>query len=182
MALIKAELASQSSTGKPAVVNMEDWAARVSLDIISQAGFGVSFDALTQPRNQLNRWYTAAFIVDEKTRPWLMLSTMTHPKFTNLLPIQRVQNKLQGNKEVRKWVLESITERRKTSSGVGDQDLFERKGQKDIISAVMKIQTLNTQGLVEQSLTLLGAGHGEFSFPLFWTRYICFIYCVPVLI
>ena len=164
VSLIKDEINAQASVGLETVVNMENWSARVAIDIIGEAGFGSRFDALTHPFTPLNRGYQSAFIVDASTRLLFLISFMTSPVFTNLLPLKTVKAKKEGKKVVRSWIRETIEERKKDMyHNVDDVDYLDRRGHTDIISAIMKDGTLNTDGLVEQALTFLGAGHGTSS-------------------
>jgi len=159
--LIKDEIRAQKSVGLDAVVNMEDWTTRVTIDIIGEAGFGSRFDALTHPFTPLNKGYRSAFIIDAKTRALFVLNFLTSPALTNLLPLQIVKDRLMGYKVIRSWIRGTIEERKKDMfHNVDDVDYLDKAGHTDVISAVMKSGTLNLDGLVEQSLTFLGAGHG----------------------
>jgi cytochrome P450 len=160
VSLIKQEVDAKIAAGKGNVVDMDDWAGRVSLDVISQAGFGSDFESMIHPFNPLNNSYRAAFMVDESSRPLFVLSVMTTPALTKLLPLKKVREKFAGYRSVTDWVTRQLEERKKTMlSGDGGS---KNAHHKDIISTVMKAGTIDTAGLVEQSKTLLGAGHGKF--------------------
>ena len=162
VSLINDDLKANVTAGNASTVNMEDWTSRISLDIIGEAGFGSTFDCLTHPFTPLNNSYRAAFVVDAGSRPLFVLSMLTTPALTNLLPIKKVRAKLAGLKEVTTWVKEVIEARKmEMHRNAGDEHYFEKMGHKDIISTVMKAGSLSTDGLVEQSKTFLGAGHGE---------------------
>lgn len=157
--LMKMEIQQQTSSGLSAVVDMDDWSSRVALDIITEAGFGACFDALNQPFNNLNKWYREAFIVDENTRAMFMLSVMTSPSVTNCLPFKRIKQKIGGLKGVRKWARALIADRQAKIRAEGLNSAYAER-HKDLISTLIKSGTLSTDGLVEQALTFLGAGHG----------------------
>lgn len=161
--LIKDEIKAQESAGLDSVVNIQDWTTRVTIDIIGEAGLGSKFNALTHPHTPLNKGYNAAFIIDAKQRALFVLNFLTTPALTNLLPLKIVKERIAGYKEIRKWIRETIEERKKDMfQNVDDLDYLDKAGHSDIISAVMKSGTLNLDGLVEQSLTFLGAGHGTY--------------------
>jgi cytochrome P450 len=162
VSLINDDLKANATAGKASTVDIEDWTSRISLDIIGEAGFGSTFDSLTHPFTPLNNSYRAAFVVDASSRSLFVLSMLTSPALTNLLPIKKVRDKLAGVKEVTAWV-KSLIEVRKANMhmNASDENYSEKMGHKDIISTVMKGGSLSTEGLVEQSKTLLGAGHGE---------------------
>jgi cytochrome P450 len=44
-------------------------------------------------------------------------------------------------------------------------DYLEKTGHKDIISSAMKTNAFTTENLVDQSKTLLGAGHETYTHP-----------------
>jgi len=73
--LIKKEIITKGDTaGKtPVKINIEDWAGRVSLDIIGKAGFGSDFSALQNPNTPLNTAYREAFVPDGTSKLFFLL-------------------------------------------------------------------------------------------------------------
>lgn len=157
------EVSNHHGQDTPAILDMSDIASRISLDMISEAGFGSSFESLHEPDNALNKWYRAAFMATPKTRPIFILSLLTHPSFVNKLTFfELVRSKLEGMGGVRTWLRSRIEEKKEEmKQGYNHQELDEKSKDRDLVSAMMKSGTLNTDGLVEQSLTFLGAGHGK---------------------
>lgn len=154
VALMRKELETVTSP-----LDIEDWTSRVSLDIIGEAGFGSKFNSLTDPDASVNKSYRAAFTVDESSRPLFLLSAITTPALVNMLPLQKVRDKIAGKAAISAWVTSLIGKRK--AAMLGDDGYLEKGGHKDLISTVMKTNTMNTAGLVEQSKTFLGAGHGN---------------------
>lgn len=160
--LVKQEVETgPKATGKSsASVNIDDWAGRVSLDIIGQAGFGSEFSSLSHPHTALNTSYRAAFVPNDNSKMIFILSLMTTPKLVTLLPGKDNALFLEGKRSVTEWVRTLIQARKaEMYNNVDDLDWAEKNGQKDIIAAAMKTKAFSTEDLVHQSKTLLGAGH-----------------------
>ena len=162
--LIKDEVRRGYNASTPSIVDMEDWAARVALDIIGEAGFGSKFNSLTNPHAHVPEAYRAAFLVDETTRPIFVLSMLTTPTLTNLLPLKKVKDKLLGMKTISDWLRDFIEERKKEMyMNVDDVDYFKKSGHKDIITNVIHSRSMGVSELVDQSNSILAAGHGNYS-------------------
>ncbi len=157
VSLIKDEVKSSSSEKSSASVNIDNWAGRVSLDIIGQAGFGSEFSSLSQPNTALNNSYRAAFVPSEKSKLIFALSLMTSPKVLNFLPGKDSRVFREGTRRVTEWVRGLIQARK--SEMYQPQGDAEKNGYEDIISAAMRTNAFSTEDLVHQSKTLFGAGH-----------------------
>lgn len=163
--LMKTQLeeATKTSSDQPlGVIDMDDWTGRVSLDIIGQAGFGSEFNALRNPHSALNNSYRKAFSPDGGNRTIFVLSVLTHPRLVEWLPLKKNRDIRHGVRAITNFIRDLIEERkREMYMNVDEVDYLEKTGQRDVITSVMKSGTLNTDGLVDQSKTFLGAGHGE---------------------
>lgn len=159
--LIKRDVESRPNSEKfSAPVNIDDWAGRVSLDIIGQAGFGSEFSSLSHPNTALNTSYRAAFVPNENSKLIFVLSLMTTPKLVNWLPGNNSKVFREGKRLVTDWVRTLIQERKAEMYPHFDNvGYVEKNEQKDIIAAAMKTKAFSTEDLVHQSKTLLGAGH-----------------------
>jgi len=137
-------------------IDIDDWAGRVSLDIIGQAGFGSEFNSLSNPHTPLNDSYRGAFLPSDSSRIFFLLSVFTHPKLVNMLPFKRTRQLREGIRAVTDFVGNLIDDRQRNMA-------FKKPStedtQKDIITAAMETEAFDTMGLVDQSMTLLGAGH-----------------------
>lgn len=162
VSVMKSSLAEQANTGSQPILDMSDISARVALDMISEAGFGSSLKSLEEPDNKLNKSYRSAFLLDGNTRLIYIASMLTSPKFVNMFTfIDKIRNKLDGMTAVRKWLRIEIDRRRKElATESDDQEGLGKQNHKDVVSAMLRSSTMSTDGLIEQSLTFLGAGHG----------------------
>ncbi|KAH7317705.1 cytochrome P450 [Rhexocercosporidium sp. MPI-PUGE-AT-0058] len=173
--LIKQEVETgpKATEKSSASINIDDWAGRVSLDIIGQAGFGSEFSSLSHPNTALNTSYRAAFVPNDNSKLIFVLSLLTTPKLVNLLPGKNNALFREGKRSVTDWVRNLIQERKTDMHNhLDDLDYMEKSGQKDIIAAAMKTKAFSTEDLVHQSKTLLGAGHETSATAVTWGIYI----------
>ena len=170
VALIKADLNARPNTS---VVNIDDLVGRASLDIIGLAGFGSKFDSMLNPHGPLNISYRRAFLPNENSRIIFILTLLTHPILVNLLPMKETRGVVDGVRAVTKFVRDLIDDRKRDMyAHIDDMDYFEKSGQKDIISMTMKTGAFDTEGLVNQSKTLLAAGHETSATAMTWGVYL----------
>jgi len=159
---IKAELDTEpnSSGVITGTVDIDKWSGRIGLDIIGKAGFGKDFNAMTNPHSPLNTSYGEAFIPDSKSAMLFMLSMLTYPPLVKLLPLEKNRQVRKGVNMVNGFLSDLINERKRDMlNNVDKPDYLDRAGHRDIISSAMKTNAFTTQNLVDQSKTLLGAGH-----------------------
>lgn len=132
--LMKEQIQSQSPRDLSAVIDIDDWAGRVSLDIISKAGFGSDFHALSQPDTHLNTSYRAGFLPNANSQLLFVLSMLTHPAFINRLPTVNAKKLRASINAVTKWIRDFIAERQNATS-----EIKKTKGlHQDVISAAME--------------------------------------------
>lgn len=162
MSLIKLEIDTKSkkSGSLTGTVDIDDWAGRVGLDIIGQAGFGSEFNSLSNPHTPLNTAYRNSFVPDSTSYMIFFLSILTYPPLVRLLPLKKNSQVREGVATVTAYLSEFIDRRKRNMfMNVDDSEYFEKTGQKDIISSAMESGAFSTEDLVAQSKTLLGAGH-----------------------
>jgi cytochrome P450 len=164
VSLIKVEAEANSKT--PAIINIDDWAGRVSLDIIGKAGFGQDFNSLSDPDSFLNTSYRTAFLPNANSRLYFVLALMTRPKLVNWIPSKINQQVQRGLASVTDFVRDLVSEKQKDWKNVA---AAEQATPKDIITAAIKTDAFTTEQLVAQSKTLLGAGHETYVY--FYIRF-----------
>lgn len=154
--LMRKQIRSGSLEDSSAVVDIDDWAGRVSLDIIGKAGFGSDFHSLAQPDNDLNSAYRNAFTPNKNSRKFFILGMLTHPALVNNLPTENARRLRNGVQAVTKWIRDFLAERQ---SHIDKKAGGSKVAHQDIISAAMEGGAFGVENLVDQSKTLLGAGH-----------------------
>lgn len=135
--LIKENIRSASPTNSSAVIDVDNWAARVSLDIIGKAGFGSDFHSLSQPEDTLNTLYRDAFVPNKFTPIFFVLSLLTHPTLIIHLPFDQSRRTRRGVKAVTVWIKDFLAKRQDASSEKSDNG-GSRLIHQDIISAASK--------------------------------------------
>ncbi len=162
MSLIVAEIDNKPNSSGPiwGIVDIDDWSGRIGLDIIGKAGFGSDFNALSNPHTPLNNSYRNAFIPDGRSAIIFLLSVLTYPPLISRLPLEKNRQVREGLAVVNSYIVDLIRQRKHDVLMNADKsDYLDRTGHKDIISSAMKTNAFTTQNLVDQSKTLLGAGH-----------------------
>lgn len=162
VSLIKADIDTKPnpSGAITGIVDIDNWGGRIALDIIGKAGFGSDFNALSNPNTPLNTSYREAFIPDSKSTLIFLLSMLTYPALIRLLPLEKNRQVREGVNAINSFLNKLISERKRDMLINADNpEYLDKAGHRDIISAAMKTNAFTTPNLVDQSKTLLGAGH-----------------------
>ncbi|KUJ07418.1 cytochrome P450 [Mollisia scopiformis] len=167
--LMTEQIQSSSPKDLSMVVDFDDWAGRVSLDIIGLAGFGSAFHALSSPETDLNTAYRAAFLPNKNSRMFFILSLLTHPTLVYMLPIEHSKRLREGVNAVTRWIRGFIAKRQHDKPEKTEGSTFVHQ---DIISAAMEGGAFGVENLVDQSKTLLGAGHETSATAVTWGIYL----------
>jgi hypothetical protein len=101
---MKQDIAMKCVSSPDAKVDIENWAGRVSLDIIGKAGFGSDFSALSNPNTPLTTAYRAAFVPDGSSKLFFLLSLLTSPKFVSFFPFKKNTQIKDGVAAVTKFI------------------------------------------------------------------------------
>ncbi|KAI1005687.1 hypothetical protein K3495_g2529 [Podosphaera aphanis] len=153
------------------VVNVEKWAGRTSLDIIGKAGFGSDFDSLANPNTALNAAYRTSFTANKYSAQWYSISLLTHPTFMSLLPLEASRQVKASNEAVTAFITKFIDQNIFNRSKSEEKNI-DKGSRKDIISAAFQSGGFTAQNLVDQSKTLMGAGHETSATAINWGIYI----------
>ncbi|PMD46560.1 cytochrome P450 [Hyaloscypha variabilis F] len=154
-------------------VDIDEWSGRIGLDIIGKAGFGSDFNAITNPHSPLNTSYREAFIPDSKSALIFLLSVLTYPPLIRLLPLEKNRQVREGMNMVNSYLRDLISQRKSDMlKNVDESDYLDKTGHRDIISSAMKTNAFTTENLVDQSKTLLGAGHETSSVAITFAIYL----------
>lgn len=160
VALIKQEIISKAPSGSPVKIDVEDWAGRVSLDIIGEAGFGSDFSSMQNPNTPLTTAYRGAFVPDGTSKLFFLVTLLTSPKFVSYLPFKKNGQIRDGVAAVTELIKNIIDERKRQKYlNADDVDYLEKSGQRDIIAVAMQSGAFTAENLIDHAKTLLGAGH-----------------------
>ena len=138
----------------------------VTLDIIGIAGFDLDFNCLADPNNQLATDYARGFAPSKDAQFYRMLAIIFPDAILNRLPLRRNQDLRAAVKAVKQCTSDVIESRRmllKRDPAMTDGE----KGDNtfgDILGVLMAEDGItDTDALVSQSMTFLGAGHDTVS-------------------
>ncbi|KAA1473992.1 cytochrome P450 [Dentipellis sp. KUC8613] len=163
-------------------VDIFDWLSRVSLDMIGQAGFDYSFNALTAPDDEPNELYEAVrtMMAFDSFNIAFLLAIAFPP--ARLIPTKRTREVGQAFATVRRISAQIVADRKAavlSSVGGSEKDVETSSIEgRDLISLLIKANMavdlpenarLSEDDLVSQIPTLIVAGHETTSTSLSWT-------------
>lgn len=160
---IETDLNKRGSAAK--IAKISDWASRTTLDIIGAAGMDHDFLSLENPDNELNVQYRKMFMEPSTTlRIIALLGFFFDLRVLHKLPLPRNRELNEGTKYLRNVTRQIIQGKKKKlekkeSAGV------------DIISVALASGGFTEEGLVNQMMTFLAAGHETTATALCWTVY-----------
>jgi len=137
----------------------------VTLDIIGHASFGLEFACLKDPENKLATDYARGFAPSKEAQKYRMLALIL-PKFLlDNLPLKRNQELRSAIAAVRDCASRVIEHRCAALDGFEKQP--SEAHHKDIIGMVMAESGVrDKETLINQSITILGAGHDTVHFTV----------------
>lgn len=148
---------------KPVQIN--DWASRLALDIIGEAGMGQSFQAVSRPTdNELYGAYATVFKQSPKQQARQIVQRLARdffsarlPYFEQWFPIDPNNPAVRSIRLIRRLTREII------ASGKASIDPVASSGRQqariDVINAAVGSQAFSDEDLVNQMMTFLLAGH-----------------------
>lgn len=156
-----------------AEIEVTGWASRVSLDIIGTAGLGRDFEAISDEHNEIVRTYMLISHPSKVDRTlMLMCSYIGSVLPVSLMmkaPFPRVKEAV-GAATLIRGVCRDLIQRKRAKM---EKDELEDV---DICSIAIKSNLFNEEGLINQLMTFLGAGHETTGSSLTWAVYLLCIY------
>lgn len=149
---------------KPVQIN--DWASRLALDIIGEAGMGQSFQAVSKPTdNELYGAYATVFKQSPKQQARQIVKRLARdffssrlPYFEQWFPIDPTNPAVRSIRLIRRLTREIIASGKPSidplAAGSG-----RRQARIDVMNAAVSSQAFSEEELVNQMMTFLLAGH-----------------------
>ncbi len=147
-----------------AVLEINNWASRATLDIIGVAGLGRDFLAIRDPDNLVIKTYTALFKPSRQAQYLALLNLFLPNWLVGRLPVRRNNDVQAASRFIRKTCRELIIEKK---------EKLERKEltDVDILSVALESGAFSDENLVDQLMTFLAAGHETTASAMTWAMY-----------
>ncbi|KAI2471041.1 cytochrome P450 [Annulohypoxylon bovei var. microspora] len=149
---------------KTGVIEVGDWASRVTLDIIGIAGFGQDFGSIQDPNAMLSDTYRQVFKPSRQAQRLAFLGLIFPSWFLGRLPIKR-NNDINAAAETIRNVCRKLIQEKKEK--LARKELKDR----DILSVALESGGFTDENLVDQLMTFLAAGHETTATAMTWAIY-----------
>lgn len=155
----------KDSANPTAVMEVGDWASRVTLDIIGVAGLGRDFGAIKDPNNHLSRTYQDLFRPNRQARILNLLTLVLPGWLVAKIPVKRNGDVNEAAATIRSVCRDLISNKREKLVRKELHDL-------DILSVAMESGGFTDDDLVNQMMTFLAAGHETTASAMQWAVYL----------
>ncbi len=147
------------------VFEANNWASRITLDIIGVAGMGRDFDAIKTPKNQLTEAYARIFKPSRQARFLQLLGMILPLRLVALIPIKRNEDIGTSARLIRAECAKLIREKKERLANKELTDV-------DILSVALESGGFSDENLVDQLMTFLAAGHETTASAMTWAAYL----------
>ena len=146
--------AGPDQAGPPsAIIEINGWASRATLDIIGIAGMGQDFNAINDPNTELYATYQKIFQPSRQAQVLGILSLILPFWLLRILPVKRNEEMLESSKVIRRTCRQLIRQKQ------AKLDNKEKRVDVDILSVALESGGFTEDNLVDQLMTFLAAGH-----------------------
>lgn len=140
------------------------WASRAALDVITLAALGKDFGAIKDPETPLNRTYRTIFEPTRLLQIFATIRVVIPEWIVNIIPIKHnlaMERAAQTIKATCRDVIHAKQEK------LAKKELTDI----DILSIMVRSQQIAEDGMVDQMMTFLAAGHETVSVGITWAIY-----------
>lgn len=136
-----------------AILKIDEWAGRATLDIIGLTGMGRDFNAIKDPNNELSQIYRTIFAPTADAQ-LVQFFALFLPQWAAIrLPIKRnyeIQHALVTIRNLARELIRTKKEKMETR---------EKSEDHDILSTAIESGIFSEENLIDQVMTFLAAGH-----------------------
>ncbi|KAI1364418.1 cytochrome P450 [Xylaria arbuscula] len=167
---ILADAADQSASadpekaGRSAVMEVGNWASRVTLDIIGIAGLGRDFGAIQDENSELNETYRQLFTPNRQAMILNLFSQFLPEWFIGALPVKRNEDVNAASRYIRSVCQDLVQEKKQK---IARKEPTEH----DILSVALESGGFSDENLADQLMTFLAAGHETTATSMTWAIY-----------
>lgn len=147
------------------VVKIGHWGSRAALDIIGVAGMDYDFKAIQDPNTELNATYRKVFQRTRSGQILAMLSLFLPLFIIRAVPATHNNNVVEASNVIKRIARDLIRKKQ------AKLDKDEKRTEVDILSVALESGGFSEEGLVNQMMTFLAAGHETIATTLSWACY-----------
>ncbi|RKK17843.1 hypothetical protein BFJ63_vAg2812 [Fusarium oxysporum f. sp. narcissi] len=159
------EMIERITADRLETVEVVEWASRITLDLIGVAGLGRDFGAIQDGQNEMVETYNIVFQPSAQARMLHLIESLVPPWVLTALPIKLNSDMSQAARSIRETCRDVISSKQKKLKEKKLDDM-------DIISAAIWTGTFTEDGLIDQAMTLLAAGHDTTGATFTWGIYL----------
>ncbi|KFY26360.1 hypothetical protein V493_04130 [Pseudogymnoascus sp. VKM F-4281 (FW-2241)] len=151
-----------------AIVSIDQWFNRATLDIIGVAGMGQDFNAIADPTGDLHQAYVTMSRPSRPPTILHILSLFVHNAIVSKLPFKHnkhVREVFKSKQVVRDTCQALITKKKERLANGLEAD-------KDILSVALESGVFTNDQLTDQLMTFLAAGHDTTATAMIWAIYL----------
>lgn len=161
---LQAISASQKQLGAEHPQSAYKWASRTTLDIIGLAGAGHDFHAIQNPDSELLVTYCGLFEEEGPIFFWTLIGLDLPVQHILKLPVQQFKTLKKASSRIADFARDLIRDKQKHLDKGGEH--------RDILGVALASGAFTEQGLVDQLMTFLAAGHETTASSMTWSTYL----------
>ncbi|KAF4334286.1 isotrichodermin C-15 hydroxylase (cytochrome P-450 monooxygenase CYP65A1) [Fusarium beomiforme] len=146
-------------------IEIEEWTSRITLDLIGVAGLGRDFGAIQDEKIELVKTYNVVFQPSAQARMLHLIESLVLAWVLTALPIKFNSDISQTARSIRKTCRAIIVSKQKKRKEKKPEDM-------DIMSGAIRTGTFTEEGLIDQAMALLEAGHDTTGAAFTWGVYL----------
>jgi cytochrome P450 len=165
---VRADAARAGETAAPAgdaVLQVEDWASKATLDIIGVAGMGQDFGAIRDPDALLSRTYKTVFKPSRSARLLGFVALVVPDWIVRRIPVAR-NGEIEKAASTIREVCRNLVRAKKEKLDKGQLTDV------DILSVALESGGFTEDNLIDQMMTFLAAGHETTATSMIWAIYL----------
>jgi len=133
------------------VIEVNEWAGRVTLDIIGVAALGRDFNSLRNNNDELAALYQWLFHFDKSKKLWFLITQFIPRKVIDMLPWRTHREMILSSRELRRVCGHLLRDKRNAMSRTAVERV-------DTLSHLISSNNFSDEELIDQLLTMLAAG------------------------
>ncbi|KAI0432481.1 cytochrome P450 [Xylaria sp. FL1042] len=163
-------IAADNDQSASAVIEVGEWASRVTLDIIGVAGLGRDFGAIQDHTSELNQVYRRLMSPSPQAQMMGLLSLIFGQWLVSLIPVS-VNDDINAAAKYIRQVCRSLVVDKKEKMAARKKLGGEEPVAHDILSIALESGGFSDEELVDQMMTFLAAGHETTATAMTWAVY-----------